>query len=288
MTMLTERLQETRTGDELSHALRELETQYDEMKVQSQARERLLLDQIAAGCVRLQASVDAKDEFLNSIAHELRTPLTVILGDAAILLRPAAEIDEEARVTALTDIAAEGDRMSSILDNLLVLARPERNDAADAEPCNVARLAERAVAAHRRRFPQRPLAVEYDDQSTVVVEGVETYVNQILDNLLSNAEKYSPESEPIIVRIQRDVAEGRISVLDSGKGFTTEQADQVFKPFFRIEDERVHRPGLGIGLTVCKHLVEVMGGTIWAASRPEGGAEVGFSLPIAASMEQVD
>ena len=191
-----------------------------------------------------------------------------------------AGVDEGMRRTALSDIASEGERISTILDNLLILARPELNAAASTEPCNINRLAERAIADHRHQFPVRPLKVEYNDRSTVVVDGVESYVNQVLQNLLSNAEKYSPADAPIIVRIRPGEAEVRICVLDTGKGFTPEEASQVFEAFFRIKDERLQRPGVGIGLAVCKRLVEVMGGSIWAASRPEGGAEVGFSLPL--------
>jgi signal transduction histidine kinase len=240
----------------------------------------VLLDKIAADCACLQAAAYAKDEFLNIVSHELRTPLTIIRGDAEILLRPATAVDEDLRRAALTDIVAEGDRMSTILDNLLILARPELNEAASPEPCNVIRLVERVVADHGRRFSQRSLKVEYDDKSMFVVDCVESYVHQVLQNLLSNAEKYSPPGEPIIVRIQPGDGDVRICVLDSGKGFTSEEASQVFEAFFRIKDERSHRPGLGVGLSVCKRLVEVMGGAIWATSRPEGGAEVGFSLPL--------
>ena len=112
------------------------------------------------------------------------------------------------------------------------------------------------------------------DKRSIVVDCVETYLDQVLQNLLSNAEKYSPPCEPIIVRITASEAQVRVCVLDSGKGFTADEASRVFEAFFRIKDERSHRPGLGIGLSVCKRLVEVMGGSIWAGSRPEGGADV--------------
>jgi signal transduction histidine kinase len=276
---VTELVRATQTGAEHSQATQQLQARYDQTKLQSLARERMLLDRIAADRERLQGLVEAKDEFLEIVSHELRTPLTIIRGDALILLRPATVIDEEMRLTALTDIADESERISAILDNLLILARPELNQVAPAEPCNVIRLAERALADHGRQFPERSLKVEYDDTSVVVVDSVETYVTQVLQNLLSNAEKYSPKGEPIIVRIESGDAESRICVLDSGKGFTPEEASRVFEPFFRIKDERSHRPGLGVGLSVCKRLVEVMGGSIWAKSRPEGGGEVGFSLP---------
>lgn len=283
---VTELVRAAQTGLEHAQATQQLRARQDQTKLQSQARERMLLDRIAADRERLQGVADAKDEFLDIVSHELRTPVTIIRGNAAILLRPVTAVDEDMRRAALTDIAAESDRIAAILDNLLILARPELNEVAPAEPCNLIRLAERAIAEHGRQFPQRPLKVESDNKSIVVVECVETYVNQVLGNLLSNAEKYSPQGEPIIVRIQPGDAEVRICVLDAGKGFTPDEASRVFEAFFRIRDERSHRPGLGVGLSVCKRLVEVMGGSIWAASRPEGGGEVGFSLPLDAMVDE--
>jgi signal transduction histidine kinase len=276
---VTELVRATQTGVERSQATQQLQDRYDQTKLQSQARERMLLARIAADRERLQGMVDAKDEFLDIVSHELRTPITIIRGNAAILLRPAPTVDEDRRRAALIDIAVESERISTILDNLLILARPELEAVASTEPCNIIRLVERAIADHGRQFPQRSLKVEYDNNS-VVVGCVETYVNQVLQNLLSNSEKYSPPGKPILVRIQLGEAEVRICVLDSGKGLTPQEASQVFNPFFRIKDERSQRAGLGIGLAVCKRLVEVMGGSIWATSRAEGGAEVGFSLPL--------
>lgn len=278
---VTEIVNATKSGIEQAQATQQLQARYDQSKVQSLARERMLLARIAADRERLQGLVDAKDEFLNIISHELRTPLTIIRGNAAILLRPPkAGDDADGRHAALSDIAAESERISTILDNLLFLARPELDTVAFTEPCNVIRLAERAAADHLRRFPARTLKVEYDEQSTVVAECVDGYVNQILQNLLSNAEKYSPQDRAVVVSIEPRGAEVRISVLDSGDGFTADEPSQIFEPFFRIKDDRSRRPGVGIGLAVCKRLVEAMGGSIWATSRPEGGAEVGFSLPI--------
>lgn len=278
MEDVTELVHATQADLEQAQATQQLQDRYDQTKLQSQARERMLLARIAADRERLQGVVEAKEEFLSIVSHELRTPITIIRGNAAILLRPTLTVDEDTRGAALTDIASESERVSAILDNLLILAHPELGELASAEPCDVVRLAERAIADHMRQFPRRSLKVEYDNRS--MVDCVETYVTQVLQNLLSNAEKYSPTDAPIVVRIQPGKAEVRICVLDSGKGVTPEEALHLFDAFYRVKDERSQRAGIGIGLAVCKRLVEVMGGSIWATSRPEGGAEVGFSLPI--------
>lgn len=280
MEDVTEVVHATQTAIEQAQATQQLQARYDQTNLQSQARERVLLARIAADRERLQGVIAAKEEFLSIVSHELRTPITIVRGNATLLLRPALTLDEDARRASLTDIATGSDRISAILDNLLILARPEVGELASAEPCNVVRLAEGAIADHMRQFPERSLKVEYDNRSMVVVVCVETYVTQVLQNLLSNAEKYSPADAAIVVRIQPGDAEVRVCVLDSGKGVTPEEASHIFDVFFRIKDERAQRAGLGIGLAVCRRLVEAMGGSIWATSRPEGGAEVGFCLPL--------
>lgn len=277
---VTELVHATQTGLEKAQATEQLQARYDQTKLQSQARERMLLARIAADRERLEDVVKAKDEFLDIVSHELRTPMTIIRGNAAILLRPATALDDDTQRASLADIATESERVSAILDNLLILARPELGAAAAREPLNFVRLVEGAMASHARQFPQRSTRLDYDDTSLVMVSCVETYVSQVLQNLLHNAEKYSPPDAPLIARIRRGEGEVRTSILDSGKGFTPEEASQVFGAFFRINDERSHRAGIGIGLAVCKRLVEVMGGSIWATTRPEGGADVGFSLPL--------
>jgi K+-sensing histidine kinase KdpD len=106
-------------------------------------------------------------------------------------------------------------------------------------------------------------------------------VEQVIRNLLSNAEKYSSLTTPIEVRIERVANSMAISVLDRGRGFAPEEAELIFTPFYRSPRTADVAGGVGIGLAVCKRLIEVQGGRIWAHPRQDGGAEIGFSLPLA-------
>jgi PAS domain S-box-containing protein len=263
----------------------ELQARYEQSKVQSAARQQALLDRVSADRARLEGITQAKDEFLQIISHELRTPITTIRGNAQILAHYAARLADEDRASALHDIESESLRLSRILDNLLLLARPELGGIEKPEPCLLDRLVERAVREHRLRFHDRPIEIVAQGTSGVLVDCVETYIEQILQNLLSNAEKYSPHLAAITISIEQDHDVANVRVLDCGKGFTPDQAAHVFETYYRIADERSQKSGLGIGLAVCKRLVEVMGGTVWADSRPEGGAEVGFSLPISTARD---
>jgi PAS domain S-box-containing protein len=222
----------------------------------------------------------AKDEFLGLVSHELKTPITTIFGNAEVLRRRFEKLDEESRTAALSDISNEAERLHRIIDNLLVLARLERGQAIHAEPLLLRRLVEPIVAEHRRRFPHRVIHVAAP-RGTVPISGEPVYVEQVIRNLLSNAEKYSSPHTPIEVRIERVANSMAISVLDRGRGFSQEEAELIFTPFYRSPRTADVAGGVGVGLAVCKRLIEAQGGSIWARPREDGGAEIGFSLPLA-------
>ncbi|MBI2724338.1 MAG: PAS domain S-box protein [Chloroflexi bacterium] len=145
---------------------------------------------------RLELANAAKDEFLGMVSHELKTPITTIFGNAQILHARGAEIDEEARQDALADIRHESERLHRIVDNLLVLARLEGGKSPDMEPVLLQRTIEKVVASHGARFPHREFRyASLPRFRPVLAEPL--YVEQVLRNLISNAEKYSPPGAPI-------------------------------------------------------------------------------------------
>ncbi|MBI5284144.1 MAG: PAS domain S-box protein [Chloroflexi bacterium] len=222
----------------------------------------------------------AKDEFLGLVSHELKTPITTIYGNAEVLRRRMDRLDHASRLDALHDISNEAERLHRIIDNLLVLARLERGQQLNAEPLLVRRLIERIAAEHQRRHPNRPIEVVCDSEPTPIL-GEPVYVEQIMRNLLSNAEKYSSPGQPIRVQLAAVQDRIEVSVLDRGSGFPAEEADLLFTPFYRSPGTAAHAGGVGIGLAVCRRLVEAQGGQVWARPRPGGGADIGFSRPAA-------
>jgi two-component system sensor histidine kinase KdpD len=112
----------------------------------------------------------------------------------------------------------------------------------------------------------------------MTVRGEETYVEQVLRNLLSNAAKYSPAGTAVEVVLDETPEGARVRVLDSGPGVRTEEVDRLFQLYYRSPETAAKAGGAGIGLFVCRALVEAMGGRIWAAPRPDGGSEFGFIL----------
>ncbi len=227
----------------------------------------------------LQSANTAKDEFLGLVSHELKTPLTVIHGNAEVLSRSWKEIPLDLREQALGDLLHEGERLGRIIDNLLLLARAEQGQLTELEPLLVVRVVEQVVARHRRRFPSRHITIE-DDMKRRPVLFRSGYLELVIDNLLANAEKYSPSDAPITVQLQRTDEEVRVRILDLGAGIDPSDVDRLFEPFFRSQATSQRASGMGIGLAVCKRIIESQGGRVWARPRADAGSEFGFCVPV--------
>ncbi|MEO9256558.1 MAG: ATP-binding protein, partial [Tepidiformaceae bacterium] len=228
---------------------------------------------------RLKALERQKDEFLGLVSHELRTPLTTILGNASILMRHGTRLTPDQVASAHRDIQSDAQRLQQIVENMLALSRVESQRDPELEPVLLGRLIGTAIEDHRRRFPSRELRFEAEP-SAAVVEALPSYVLQVIGNLLSNAEKYSPANQPIDVTISLEDGMAVTRVLDRGKGLTDAEAGLIFDSFYRSGEPAQRPPGLGLGLAVCKRLMEAQNGDIWCSRRPGGGSEFAFNLPV--------
>ncbi len=224
---------------------------------------------------KLTAANRAKDEFLGLISHELRTPITTILGFASILTRRRID-DPEIVQDALRDILDDARRLERIVSDLLALARTEKDAALGLEPVSLAAIVEKTIDAQRSEHPHRTFV--FNATAVGPVQGQEFYLEHILQNLLSNAVKYSPEALPVEVDVRQEGAGIVVTVSDRGIGLRPGEHERLFENFYR--SERVASiQGAGLGLSVCRRLVEAQGGTIWAEPREGGGAKFSFSLP---------
>jgi K+-sensing histidine kinase KdpD len=227
----------------------------------------------------LRVALEAKDEFLGVMSHELRTPITAIYGGARVLRSRGERLDEESKSRLMEDIEQESERLFRLVENLLVLSRLELGQEVATEPVLAQRVVGKLVSAFGQRRPTRPVLVNVSEEMAPVAAEPH-YLEQVLRNLLTNADKYSPPESPIEITIQLRDGEADISVLDRGSGITAEETEIIFERFYRSDRTASHAAGIGLGLTVCKRLTEAQAGRIWARLREGVGLEVGVTLPL--------
>lgn len=221
---------------------------------------------------------DAKDEFLGLMSHELRTPITVIHGGARVLRSRGQVIDQETADGILRDVERESERLSRMLENLLALSRVELDQEVVIEPVLLQRLLPSLLPA-LVPGPAREVSLRVEGEPEAVA-GEPGYIEHILRNLVGNAAKYSPPESPIEIVIRACPGGAEVAVLDRGFGVAPGEADRIFERFYRSDRTARLASGAGLGLAVCKRLVEAMSGQVWARPRDGGGLEVGFSLPV--------
>ncbi|HEX6031986.1 MAG TPA: PAS domain-containing protein [Tepidiformaceae bacterium] len=229
----------------------------------------------AALITRLQEALEAKDSFIGFVSHELKTPLTALLGFSDVLARRIDQIDPDTTREVALLLVNEARRLDEIIENLLMLARGERG--AEDEPVLIRRIVPSVVRNHRWRYGAREVKFDAGGEIGPVL-APQGWIEQVVENLLSNAEKYSPPGTPIEVDVHTEPGWVIVHVLDRGRGISEEDAREVFEPFFRASP-RAGAAGIGLGLTVCRKLTERLGGEIWLRPREGGGTEAGFRVP---------
>ena len=223
-----------------------------------------------------------RTDFLGMVSHELRTPLTSIKGSAATALGASSPLDPAETRQFFRIIEEQADHMRDLINNLLDLTRIESGTlAVNTEPTDVAALIDQARNAFRSGGYRN--SVEMDlmpNMPRVAADGQR--IVQVLHNLLSNASKYSREWSAIRVAAWSHDAHVVVSVADEGRGIAGEHLPRLFTKFSRIDPDRDHQvAGHGLGLAICRGIVEAHGGRIWAESDGEGkGTRFMFTIPI--------
>ncbi|MGK2964699.1 MAG: ATP-binding protein [Tepidiformaceae bacterium] len=228
---------------------------------------------------RADEALVARDRVLDLVSHELRTPLTGVLGFAALLNQRSGGMDvvgQEAARLLVQDV----ERLSEVIQNMLVLANPD-SPSLSAEPVLLQRTIG-LVALDHERHHHRQVVTDGLDPTLEPVLAREDSLRHVVTNLLSNVEKYSPVTEPVHLTATRSEGFARVIVSNRGVGFSPDELDAVFEPFYRgTAAELTQAPGAGLGLAVVRHLVTGVGGAVWAHPPRDGWTDVGFSVPIA-------
>src|ERR671926_240302 len=230
-----------------------------------------------------QESSRLKDEFLATVSHELRTPLTAILGWAHMLRK--GEFNDESARRALDTVERNARAQAQLIDDLLDVSRIVTGKLRiDVRPVDTNTFIEAAVEALRPAAEAKGVRLQKVlDTGTVTVSGDPVRLQQVVWNLLSNAIKFTPRGGRVQVRLERVNSHVEIAVSDTGQGIDAEFLPHVFDRF-RQADMKTTRQhgGMGLGLAIVRHLVELHGGTVRAESGGEGrGATFTVLLPVA-------
>ncbi|MDQ2808722.1 MAG: ATP-binding protein [Chloroflexota bacterium] len=226
---------------------------------------------------RLEAALVAQHRFVADASHELRTPLTAIRGNAELLQR-IPDMTAGDRSDSIAQIAAESQRMSRLVGDLLTLARADAGGDLHRAPVAVGPLVESAVAA-ARHLGQATLILR-DPLPAVTVHGDADRLKQLLLILLDNALKYTPPAGQVTVRVAQHGTEIALSVEDSGVGIAAADLPHIFERFYRADPART-AGGTGLGLAIAGWIVQAHGGRIHVASTPGAGSVFTVLLPLA-------
>lgn len=218
---------------------------------------------------------------VSSISHDLRTPLTSIKAAASSLLQEDVQWNDEARQSFAQAIEREADRLNRLVGNLLDMSRIEGG----------------ALQLEKEWYPLDEVLHDVLDHMQPLLKGrqisldlpvelppVEVdylLLDQVLTNLIENALRYTPAQSPITIVVSTTMTHMTIAVADQGPGIPVSDLERIFDKFYRVQGRTSHTTGSGLGLAVCRGLIEAHGGRIWATNRSGGGAIFHFTLPLA-------
>ena len=220
-------------------------------------------------------------DFISNLSHELRTPVSVIKANSETLLDGALENKKDAKIFSKA-ILHNADRLSEMVTSLIDLSRIEYGELKFViEKIVLNQIVESVVLAFKNKAKRKNIQVVFERQSDVTVNSDAKAIERVLNNLLDNAFKYSPENSIIQISLRKQGEAIRLAVIDQGEGVAEEDQDLVFKRFFRTASARANtQQGSGLGLAIVKNLVYNLQGDVGVESRPEGGSEFWFTIPI--------
>jgi two-component system, OmpR family, sensor kinase len=236
-----------------------------------------MLGQIETAFKAREASERRLRRFVADASHELRTPLAAVRAYAELFTRGADRRPEDL-ARSMGGITRESERMSMLVEDLLLLARLDEGRPLEREPVDLDRVVGDAVETARAVDPGRPLTLTSEP---VQVLGDSERLRQIIDNLLSNARAHTPAETPVTVSVGQEGAEAYVEVSDSGQGLDPDELGRVFERFYRADESRSRASGgVGLGLSIVAAVAEAHGGSVSAVSELGKGATFRIMLPL--------
>jgi PAS domain S-box-containing protein len=239
------------------------------------------VDQLASANTELQKLDQMRTEFVSLVSHQIRAPLTNMRGAVERMGMDCGAVNLTCtRMFAILEQQAE--RLDHLVRDLLNAARLEAGELVlQPEPISVMPVMQQVAEQMRARVSQRTILIPAKPGLPLVFADRER-VAEVLTNLLDNADKYSPPGTDVSLDVHADQTEVMISVRDAGRGIPHADLEHVFDKFYRADNSDAQSVyGYGLGLYVCRRLIEAQGGRIWAENIPGGGAIFSFTLPVA-------
>ncbi len=231
---------------------------------------------------RFREAEDLKNTFISVVSHELKTPVALIKGYASTLRRDDTQWDAETVQRSLTVIEEEADRLTELIDNLLMASRIQVEGMLDLHLLDVAldQIAARAVSRFEPQTQHHAFALDFEVDFPIIV-GDEKRLRHVIDNLVSNAIKYSPNGGTITIGGRASEGQVQVFVRDEGIGLSPADAELIFDRFYRADNAVKHgAPGTGLGLYLVRAIIEAHGGHIWATPhKGQSGTTFTFTLP---------
>ncbi len=270
------RLQLKESFDEIQEWNIELE---DRVKERTRELEQLMEEVSSLHAMRELDRL--KHEFTSTISHELRTPLGFIIGYITTLLRSDVSHSEETKREFLQIIKEESEKLQELVENLLDTSRIQAGSfSVQKRPTDIAELAQKVIEKMRLITEGHSLILHFVPLLPSV-PGDSRRLEQVLHNLVDNAVKYSPQGSQITISGEMKNDYIQVSVADGGPGIPKAELSKIFNAFYRIPSPNAQKMrGIGLGLTICRAVVEAHGGSIWAESIPGRGSVFYFTLPL--------
>ena len=229
-----------------------------------------------------KAAERVKEDFINLVSHELQSPLTTITGSVNTILSEWNRLPPEETRQLLENASLDAESLSHLVTNLLEVSRIRANRLLlYTEPIRITSILERAIDDAKRQSSTHQFRLDLPSHIPLALAD-RLRLERILQNLLSNAIKYSPQGGDISVAVRQDGKQLLVAVADQGIGISSEDQKKLFEPFQRSHESLQSRvEGLGLGLLVCRRLVEAHGGRIWVESELGKGSTFFFTVPVA-------
>jgi two-component system sensor histidine kinase KdpD len=242
----------------------------------------LQVERLQQTALETQITMEAerlRSSLLGSVTHDFQTPLAAIMGSASSLLELKSQLDDKLAQEMLTTIYDEADRLSRLVNNLLNIARLESGSLTlhkELQPLE--EVVGAALNRLERKLADRLITISLPADLPMVLLDAALTENVFL-NVLENSLKYAPPGSALSIKALLKAGEIEVEVADNGPGFPPEDLEKIFERFYRgtVESDR---KGYGLGLSICRAIMEAHGGRIWAVNLAEGGAAVRFTFPL--------